>query len=135
MTELLIHCGEQGFQIVGTLFEERVVMQAGESGEARAVELFGGDAESRAGDAGVVDRRFAGRAFRVHAQAAEHFTTLQSRVGHDLFAEAEPLRERVEIQVVGELTQRLDVRCVVGGRIDDDVLLEIVASEQFGEFT
>ena len=75
-------------------------------------------------------RRFAGRAFRVHAQAAEHFTTLEPRVGHDPFAETEPLRERVEIEVVGELAQHFDVRLVVSGRVGDDVFLEIITGQQ-----
>ena len=55
--------------------------------------------------------------------------TLETRMGHDLLAEPQPLRQRVEIQMMGEITQRGDIRLVVGGRIGDDVFVEMVAGE------
>lgn len=122
--------GEGFFEVVGVLFAERVEMKAGESGEVGPRELVGGDAKTRPGDAGVVDGCGPGGALGIDSQAAVEFAVMETRMGSDDVAEAEPLRKRVEIEVMRELAELADLLLPVGGRVGDDLFSEVVACEQ-----
>ena len=55
---------------------------------------------------------------------------LETRMRHHDLAEAKPLGQRVEVEVVGEPAELADFLLLIGGRISDDVFAEIVAGEQ-----
>ena len=83
---------------------------------ARGVDGRAARAEPRAGRAGIVDRVLLRRAFRIDAQAAGNAGGLRLR------AEAPPLAEGVEDDVVGDGDELRHVLCAVG-RGEDVVFL------------
>ncbi len=46
-----------------------------------------------------------------------------------MFAKAKPLGERVEVKVMGELAKLRDVRFIVGWRVGDDMLAEMLSCQ------
>ena len=129
VAELFIDRDEGLFEVVGVLLAEGVEVQAGQAGEIGARELVGGDAEAGACDAGIVERGGTGGALGIDPQAAVELAVFKPRVRHDDVAEAEPLGQRVEVEVVGEFAELADFLFLIGGRVGDDVFAEVVAGE------
>jgi len=130
MAEFLIDRCERLLEIVGILLAQRVEMEAGQSRQVRALELVRGDAQPRARDTGIVERGVAGGALRIDPQPAVKLTALEAGMCHDSVAEAEPLRQRIEVEVVGELTELADFIFLIAGRVGDHVLAEVIARQQ-----
>ena len=114
VSEFPVHCLERAFQVRRILFAEGVEMEAGKPCQIRTLQLVRSDPKAGSGNAGIVDRCLAGGVFRIDAEAALQFPGDEARVGEDGFAEAEPLGQRIEIEVVGEFQQCSDIGLIVG---------------------
>ena len=100
-------------QMLRARFAEDVEMQPLDTRRKSAVrrQLFGRDAQPRAGDAGVVEVRLDGRILRVDPQAAGN------AVDKGFLAEAAELRQRIERDMIAAIEDFVDI----GVRVDRGV--------------
>ena len=105
LAETGLHGIQGAFQRVGALFAQGMEMQAGDAFRQRFGQLVRPDAQTGARGAGIVDGHGAFGMFGIYAQAAADLAAVVPAPGPDLGAEAFPLGQGVEDQVIHQRQQ------------------------------
>lgn len=105
LAETGLHGIQGAFQRVGALFAQGMEMQAGDAFRQRFGQLVRPDAQTGARGAGIVDGHGAFGMFGIDAQAAADLAAVVPAPGPDLGAEAFPLGQGVEDQVIHQRQQ------------------------------
>ena len=101
--KVIINRSESGLEILASLFAQRVEMKAADPGEVGIHEMFGWDAEPRAGSAGIIERRFSGGTPWVDPQAIVKLSALVAGMLQGVLTPPLPVSERVKVEMGADL--------------------------------